>query len=151
MLEQVKCSIREATRYVDLREFCRFFLTGVTATVGNMMAVALARFALPYRFALIAGLCTGFVISFVMGKLFAFRSTGIRRAGAELFRFTLVYLFGAIAYWAVGMIIGLRLAPLVLPPRLAELVGVLSGASVMLVTSYLGHRWFTYAHLGRGA
>jgi len=135
----------------DFKEFCRFVLTGVTATLGNMTAVAFSRFALPYRFALIVGLGAGFLISFVLGKLFAFRSTSLRRAGGELFRFTLVYVAGAIAFWVVGMIIGLRLAPLFLSPRLAELIGVLAGASVMLVTKYLGHRWFTFAHLERKA
>lgn len=137
------------SRHVDVGEFARFFLTGVTATVGNMLMVSLAVHVMAYRFALIAGLATGFVISFVMGKLFAFRSRSAQHSGGELKRFLIVYAVGAALLWGVGMVVGLHLAPLILPQRLAELCGVLAGASIMVVTSYFGHRFYTYAHLRR--
>ena len=130
---------------LDLHEFGRFFLTGVTATVGNVATVAGLSGALPYSRALLAGLLAGFVISFVMGKLFAFRSKSLEGTSGELARFCLVYVFGAVIFWLVGMTVGLKLAPQVMPQQMAEVAGVLAGASVMVATSYIGHRWFTYA------
>ena len=40
---------------IDMREFTRFFLSGVTATIGNMAAVWLARCCLPFEVALLVG------------------------------------------------------------------------------------------------
>lgn len=141
--------MRDAARpLVNPHEFARFFVTGVTATVGNMLTVAGLRGVMVYSRALIAGLLTGFAISFVMGKLFAFRSRAMSGTGSELTRFVLVYAFGAAIFWAVGMIVGLKIAPQLMPRQWAEVAGVLAGASVMVVTSYIGHRWFTYAHVG---
>jgi putative flippase GtrA len=132
---------------VDVREFTRFFLTGVIATLGNVATVAGLRGVLIYPRALLAGLIAGLAISFLVGKLFAFRSMSLRGTWHELARFIIVYAFGAVIFWFVGMIVGLELAPKFMPRQWAEVVGVLAGASVMVVTSYVGHRWFTYARL----
>jgi putative flippase GtrA len=142
---------RSVRPLVNIHEFARFFLTGVTATIGNAATVVAARGLIPYPRALLAGLMAGLVISFLMGKLFAFRSKSARRTWGELARFLIVYAFGAALFWAVGMVVGLELAPRFMPPRWAELAGVFAGASVMVVTSYIGHRWFTFAHVGDAA
>lgn len=137
-----------ATRsLVSVREFVRFCVTGVVATLGNAAAVAGVRGIFAYPKALIAGLLAGFAISFSMGKLFAFRSRSLSGTWGELARFFFVYAFGALIYWAVGMLVGLKLAPLLMPRQWAEMAGVAAGASVMMITSYMGHRWFTYARL----
>ena len=130
---------------IDLYEFSRFILTGMTATVGNMATVYASGFLIEYRLALIAGLIVGFLISFVMGKLFAFKSPSTSATRHELGRFILVYAFGATLYWFVASFVGLHVASRFLPPRLAQLVGVFAGASLMVITSYFGHRLFTFA------
>ena len=129
---------------VDSREFIRFFITGVLATICNLAMVWLTRHFVAYKWALFFGLMAGFTVSFVFGKLFAFRSASWRRAHGELARFLIVYLFGASLYWGISMVVGQRLLPMWMPRSLAELAGAFVGASVMVVTSYLGHRFFTY-------
>src|SRR5215210_5030732 len=131
---------------INFHEFGRFIVTGVVATLGNVATVASLRAVMVYPFALLAGLTVGFAVSFSVGKLFAFRSRSLRGTSGELARFLMVYAFGAAIFWAIGMVVGLKLAPRFMPPKWAEVLGVLAGASVMMVTSYLGHRWFTYAH-----
>jgi len=131
---------------INFHEFGRFFITGVVATVGNLATVAGLRGIIVYSYALLAGLSVGLAISFSVGKLFAFRSRSLSGTGGELARFLMVYAFGAAIFWAIGMVVGVKLAPQFMPPKWAELLGVLAGASVMVVTSYFGHRWFTYAH-----
>ena len=68
---------------IDVREFIRFFLSGVTATVGNMAAVWLTRRFLPFETALLAGIAAGITISFALSKIFAFRSRPWNRAVGE--------------------------------------------------------------------
>ena len=96
---------------------------------------------------MLLGIFTGCAISFVMGKFFAFRSSSVHHTAGELVRFVIIYSVGAALFWGVAMVVGLHIAPLVLDAHWSEIVGVLAGASVMAVTSYVGHRKFTYRHL----
>jgi putative flippase GtrA len=129
---------------VDLQEFIRFFITGVTATVGNITAVWIVRHYTTFQIALIAGLAAGFTVSFVLSKVFAFRSRSWERAPGEALRFLAVYALGALIYWIVGILVGHSLLASIMPLWQAELGGAIVGASTMTVTSYFGHRFFTY-------
>ena len=53
---------------IDVREFARFVLSGVTATIGNMVAVWLARRFLPFEIALLAGIATAIAVSFALSS-----------------------------------------------------------------------------------
>ncbi len=136
--------VTKAEPVVDIAEFARFVLTGLTATLANLTAIWFAREVLPLSGALLAGLLAGFTVSFGMSKFYAFRSRDIHRAPEEAPRFLLVYGLGAALYYATGLAVARGLPPGLLPPRLGELVGAACGAALMMVTSYLGHRFFTY-------
>jgi putative flippase GtrA len=129
---------------IDMREFTRFFLSGVTATIGNMGAVWLARRFLPFETALLAGIATGITISFALSKVFAFRSRPWNRAVGEAARFLIVYATGCSIYWALAIIVRTFLLARGVPIQAAEPAGILAGAGSMMVTSYCGHRFFTY-------
>ena len=128
----------------DPREFARFFATGLLATLGNVSAVWLAASFMRYRWALLLGVSAGFVISFFLGKFFAFKSHDLDRTGLEAMRFTVVYSFGAALYWCVAMLFGLYILPRFIAAQYTLPAGALFGASTMLFTSYFGHRLFTY-------
>lgn len=142
--------VTKVAAIVDFAEFARFFLTGVTATAANLCAIWLVRDVLPLESALLIGLLVGFTISFVMSKFFAFRSREFDRTPQEIARFLLVYGAGAGVYYATGLAVAHAIPETTLTPRLAELLGAFCGASLMMVTSYLGHRFFTYRR-GPGA
>jgi putative flippase GtrA len=129
---------------VDTREFARFILTGLTATGGNIAAVWLARLAVPFEIALLAGIFAGIAISFTLSKLFVFRSRSWKRTGVEAPRFLLVYAVGCSLYWAVAVVSVRLVLERSLAAETAEMGGVLLGAATMMVTSYLGHRFITY-------
>lgn len=129
---------------VDPRELGRFVVSGLTATLGNVAAVWLAGRLVAFEIALFAGLATGLTISFLMSKLFAFGSRSWDRAGGEGVRFLLVYCVGAAIYWMVAVAVGRLTHAYGLASRVAEPLGVLAGAGVMMVATYLGHRFFTY-------
>jgi putative flippase GtrA len=136
---------------VDVSELVRFILTGVTATLGNVTSVWLARFYWPFEAALLAGIAAGLTISFFMSKWFAFGSRSWGRAPGEVTRFMVVYAVSCTLYWAVG-VVAVRLGRAYgLSVPVAEVLGILTGAGTMTVTSYLGHRFFTYRTYQRRA
>ena len=129
---------------IDVREFARFVVSGVTATIGNMVAVWLARRFLSFEIALLAGIVTAIAISFAVSKFFAFRSRSWNPVVGEAARFLIVYATGCAMYWMVAVFIRMFLLAHGLAVEAAELGGILVGAGTMMLTSYCGHRFFTY-------
>ncbi|MGA8599391.1 MAG: GtrA family protein [Bryobacteraceae bacterium] len=129
---------------IDVREFARFVLSGVAATVGNMLTVWLTRRFLSFDIALLAGIATAIGISFVLSKFFAFRSRSWNRTVGEAARFLIVYATGCTMYWMVAVGVGMLLLAHGVAAEAAEPGGILVGAGTMMLTSYCGHRFFTY-------
>lgn len=129
---------------LDAREFARFIATGVIATIGNLGVFWALRQPAGFEPALLCGIAAGFAISFVLTKLFAFRSDAAFGAGGELARFLVVYALGVMVNMAVAVLAGRFVLPHWLPARGAEMAGAFLGAGSMTFTSYFGHRFFTY-------
>lgn len=145
MNEQVKAVNQADGRVlVDRREFARFILTGIIATVGNLAAVWALRRAMPYEAALACGIATGFAISFALTRLFAFRPARHDAAARTLARFLMVYAAGVAVNMVVAVLTGRAILPLWLSRPAAEMAGAFLGAGTMTFTSYFGHRFFTY-------
>jgi putative flippase GtrA len=92
----------------------------------------------------LAGILAGLTISFVMSKWFAFRSRSLKRAPAEMARFLIVYAASCSFYWGMAVALERLGRECRFSESVAEAFGVLAGAGAMTVTSYLGHRFFTY-------
>ena len=135
---------RLALGAIDVREFARFILSGVIATIGNLVAVWLTRRFLSFGVALLAGIATAITISFALSKFFAFRSRSWNLAFGEAARFLIVYATGCAMYWTVAVFIRTFLLAHGVAVEAAEPGGVLVGAGTMMLTSYCGHRFFTY-------
>jgi putative flippase GtrA len=129
---------------IDIREFLRFVLTGLVATLGNIVAVWTARRLVSFEAALLAGIVAGLTISFLLSKLFAFGSPSWKRAGGELARFVTVYAASCGIYWAIAVTITWSAVRSGAATRPAEMGGLLVGAATMALTNYFGHRFFTY-------
>ena len=128
----------------DFREIGRFLTTGIVATLGNMAVVWLLRGTWPLKPSLAAGFVTGMAISFVMMKTFAFKAREWNGAQGEMLRFLIVYAVGTGCYAVAALAGEHALVTLGMPGRIAALGGVFAGGAVMAVTSYVGHRHFTY-------
>jgi putative flippase GtrA/SAM-dependent methyltransferase len=129
---------------IDVREFARFVLSGLTATIGNVTAVWLTRRFLSFEIALLAGIATATIISFSLSKLFAFRSRSWNHAVGEAARFLTVYTTGSAIYWMIAVFIRTFLLARGVAIEVAEPGSILVGAGTMMLTSYCGHRFFTY-------
>jgi putative flippase GtrA len=143
-IRQRAASIMVKGAAIDVREFARFVLSGVAATVGNMLTVWLTRRFLSFDIALLAGIATAIAISFALSKFFAFRSGSWNRTVDEAARFLIVYATGCAMYWMVAVIIGMFLLAHGVAVEAAEPGGILVGAGTMMLTSYCGDRFFTY-------
>jgi putative flippase GtrA len=137
-------TLRRSTAAIDVREFARFVLSGVAASLGNTLTVWLARRILSFEVALLPGIVTGIAISFVLSKLFAFRSRSLNRTAGEAARFLIVYATGCAIYWTAAVFFRKFLLAQGMAVVSAELGGILVGAGTMMLTSYCGHRFFTY-------
>ena len=128
----------------DKHEFVRFIVTGCVATVCNMAVVWFARSSLTVSASFVCGLVAGMCASFLLMKTFAFRSKGWNSVKGEAARFLVVYAVGTAVYLVAALATERLLSAASLPLRLAALGGVLSGGLLMAITSYAGHRHFTY-------
>jgi putative flippase GtrA len=137
-------SIMVKAAALDVREFTRFVVSGLAATIGNIGTVWLARRFLSFEIALIAGIATAIAISFSLSKFFAFRSPAWSRAAGEAVRFLIVYATGCAIYWTAAVVLRNLLLAHGMAVEVAELGSILVGAGSMMLTSYFGHRFFTY-------
>jgi putative flippase GtrA len=135
---------------IDVREFLRFFLSGLTAATANIGTAWLIRPYTSFGTSLLIGLAAGFSVSFVLSKWFAFRSFSWRQAAVELRRFVLVYALGSSVYWIATLAIRRVLDSSEIPTRLGDIVSMVVGSAFMMLSSYLGHRFFTYRKMTIG-
>ena len=129
---------------VDPAEFARFILTGVSSAAATLSVTWWIRLYEPFEIAVLAGLATGITVSFTLSKWFAFRSNSWRRASSEAPRFLIVYVIGSAVYWTIAVLVERFFLGRGLPNMVAESGGILIGAGTMMLTSYFGHRFFTY-------
>ena len=129
---------------VDVGELARFILTGLAATLGNIVAVWLIRFYQPFEVALLVGIAAGMTISFVLSKWFAFGSRSWDRARGEAGRFLVVYTVSCATYWVVAVVTKRLIHDYGLTTAVEEGIAITIAAGAMTFISYFGHRFFTY-------
>ena len=126
--------------------FIRFMVTGGMAAAVNLVSRYLLNHFMFMSFAgavAVAYLC-GMVTAYALGRLFVFERSG-RPVAQEFWRFTVVNVFAAAQVWIISVGLGEYVFRSTAfqwhPLEIAHLVGV----SVPMVTSYLGHRHFSFA------
>jgi putative flippase GtrA len=144
MADRFELSGPDAKSAFEPLQFLRFFATGVIATLANMATVWAAGLSVAYGFALLAGIAVGSSVSFLLSKLFVFRSRSWSPAAGEMVRFAIVYGFGLLVYLPVSFSVSAILVANALSVRASHMGGVFCGAGLMTLTSYFGHRLFTY-------
>lgn len=125
-------------------QFVRFLIAGGLAAVVNVGSRILLSLWLPYVAAILLAFCLGLVAAFALNKLFVFNETSNRLHHQVLW-------FIAINLAAVGqtILISLVIARWLLPAlhidfhneTIAHAIGVI----VPVVTSYIGHKRFSFA------
>ena len=125
-------------------EFSRFILTGGFAAGVNFLSrIALSQF-MTYRFAVFFAYLIGMVTAFILSKIFVFKKSG-QSATNEFIKFTIVNIVAIIQVWLISVGLAEYGFPAInfsfYPEEIAHLIGI----SVPVITSYYGHKYFTFA------
>jgi len=124
--------------------FFRFLLTGGFAALVNLATRYALNLAMPFEAAVVAAYLIGMATAYIFSRLFVFDGSG-RSVGSEFSRFAIVNAFALILVWLISVGLARTVFPALglrwYADDIAHFIGVLAPA----VTSYLGHKHFTFA------
>ena len=133
---------------MERTRFIRFMITGGLAAAVNLVSRYLLNRFMSFAVAVAVAYLLGMVTAYVLGRLFVFERSG-RTVADEFWRFTVVNAFAAAQVWIISVGLGeyvfRSLAFHWHPLEIAHLIGV----SVPMLTSYLGHRHFSFARVAQ--
>jgi putative flippase GtrA len=124
--------------------FLKFLLTGGIAALVNLLSRYALNLIVSFEIAVIVAYLLGMATAYLLARRFVFEASG-RSVASEVRRFVLVNLVALGFVWVISV----GLARVVFPSigftwhadDVAHLIGVLAPA----VTSYIGHRFYTFA------
>lgn len=126
------------------REFWVFLLVGGLAAAVNWLSrIVLSAQGMSFEVAVVVAYVVGMATAYVLSRVFVFDKSG-RSVSSEIWRFTLVNLVAVVVVFVVSVALERWVLPMIgwtwRPAEVAHGIGVLSP----VVTSYLGHRHFTF-------
>ncbi|NQW12180.1 MAG: GtrA family protein [Alphaproteobacteria bacterium] len=128
----------------QMGEFGRFLVTGGVAAGVNVLSRWVLSHGMVYELAVVIAYLIGMTTAYVLARVFVFARSG-RTMRDEAARFALVNVAALAQVWIVSV----GLARLVFPwlgfGWHAEDIAHLIGVAVPAVTSYFGHRHFSFA------
>lgn len=130
-------------------EFGRFLLTGGVAAGVNVVSRWLLSHATPYEIAVVLAYLVGMVTAYLLSRAFVFARSG-RTVTDEALRFALVNVVALVQVWIVSVGLARLVFPAVGFNWHAEDIAHLIGVVIPAVTSYFGHRHFSFSHRREG-
>ena len=125
-------------------QFLKFLLSGGTAALVNLVGRYVLNFVMPFEAAVVAAYFVGMIVAYMLMSRFVFGTSG-RSVGSELRRFVLVNLVAFTLVWAISVGLARVLFPEIGLTWHADDIAHFIGVSVPAVTSYIGHRFYTFA------
>jgi len=125
-------------------QFLKFLVTGGIAALVNLLSRYALNHVMSFEAAVVAAYLLGMATAYLLARRFVFDASG-RSVASEVRRFVLVNLVALGFVWVISV----GLARVVFPAigftwhadDIAHLIGVLAPA----VSSYIGHRFYTFA------
>ena len=125
-------------------QFLKFLVTGGIAALVNLLSRYALNQVMSFEAAVVVAYLLGMATAYLLARRFVFDASG-RSVASEVRRFVLVNLVALGFVWVISV----GLARVVFPAigmtwhadDIAHLIGVLAPA----VTSYIGHRFYTFA------
>lgn len=125
-------------------QFLKFLVTGGIAALVNLLSRYALNHVMSFEAAVVVAYLLGMATAYLLARRFVFDASG-RSVASEVRRFVLVNLVALGFVWVISV----GLARVVFPAigftwhadDTAHLIGVLAPA----VTSYIGHRFYTFA------
>ena len=125
-------------------QFLKFLVTGGIAALVNLLSRYALNFVMSFEAAVVVAYLLGMTTAYLLARRFVFDASG-RSVASEVRRFVLVNIVALGFVWVISV----GLARVVFPAigmtwhadDIAHLIGVLAPA----VTSFIGHRFYTFA------
>lgn len=131
-------------RTIVLGEFGRFLVTGGVAAGVNVVSRWLFDLVMPFEVAVVVAYLAGMITAYTLSKLFVFSRSG-RSVSDEFLRFAIVNVVALAQVWVVSVGLARYVFPAIDFTWHADDVAHVIGVVIPAVTSYLGHRHFSFA------
>jgi putative flippase GtrA len=125
------------------RQFLLFLVAGGTAALANFGSRILLSTVLPYVPAIVLAYLVGMLTAFVLNRAFVFRDAGTRLHHQALW-FVAINVAAVAQTVAISLLLSRWLLPALGMTWHVETVAHAVGVVVPVLTSYLGHRHFTF-------
>lgn len=126
------------------REFLLFAVVGGFAAAVNWLSRMGFSLVMPFEYAIVIAYVVGMTVAYTLNRVLVFERSG-RAVHDEYTRFAIVNVIALVQVWLVSVALANFVFPALnwtfYPEAMAHGVGVASP----IVTSYLGHRFFTYS------
>jgi putative flippase GtrA len=132
------------------RRALRYLLFGGMAAAINWGSRFAWSLVLPFRFAVLAAYATGMVFAFVTFRRFVFDASGTG-VGNQARNFIIVNLLGVAQTWILAVVMVDKVLPAVGWTFQPEASGHAVAIAAPVVTSWFGHRHFTFRAARAGA
>jgi putative flippase GtrA len=137
-------SLREpAAPRGERRRIVLFVLAGAMAAAVNIASRILLNLAMPYEAAIVLAYLCGMTVAYVANRLWVFDPSG-RAVAQEYLRFALVNAVAIAQVWLVSVGLARVIFPWIGFVWRGETVAHVIGVAVPIITSYLGHKHFTF-------
>lgn len=124
-------------------QFIRFILVGAIAAAANIGSRVFFSQFMNFEYAIVLAYFVGMTIAFALSRQFVFDGSENRIEG-QIARFVIVNLIALVQIWIISVSLADYVFPFIRftwrPEFVAHTIGVLSP----VVTSYLGHKHFTF-------
>jgi putative flippase GtrA len=127
----------------DPWQFLKFLVAAGLSVPVNLGSRVLLSGVMPYEAALVVSHLCGMLTAFLLTRSFVFERSG-RRASNELARFTLVNALSLIVTWVVAVGLLRLVFPRVGFDTHPELVAHMAGLGLASLTSFYGHRRYSF-------
>ncbi|MDY6979491.1 MAG: GtrA family protein [Pseudomonadota bacterium] len=124
-------------------EFMQFLVVGGFAALVNFVSRIIINEWVGYRLAVVLAYLVGMLTAFILSKIYVFEKSG-RHHWHELRDFTLVNLLAVIQVWLISVGLAEYLFPAMGYTFYAPEVAHLIGLAIPAVTSYLGHKYYSF-------
>lgn len=124
-------------------QFVRFVLAAGLSVPVNLGSRIVFSFWMPYEAAIVLAHVCGMLTAYALTRLFVFESSG-RASHVEIARFAVVNLASVTVTWVVAVGLVRWVFPTLGFDRQPELAGHVAGLALSSISSYYGHRHFSF-------